>query len=96
MAENTSEAPTDTSSAAQTEVERRLESVLKHYPPVLNTAQVSELLDLNPRTVLNMAQDGRLPASRLPGARKFNFFTEDIVKTLVDASMDSQTEDPAN
>ena len=52
------------------------------YPPILTTAQVAELLDLNPRTVLNMAGDGRLPASRLPGARKFHFLLEDIIDTL--------------
>ncbi|MDH3300912.1 MAG: helix-turn-helix domain-containing protein [Acidimicrobiia bacterium] len=58
------------------------ESVRRHYPPILNTAQVAELLDLNPRTVLNMAGDGRLPASRLPGSRKFHFLLEDIIATL--------------
>lgn len=52
------------------------------YPPILNTAQVAKLLDLNPRTVLNMAGDGRLPASRLPGSRKFHFLLEEIIKTL--------------
>ena len=56
--------------------------VRRHYPPILNTAQVAELLDLNPRTVLNMAGDGRLPASRLPGSRKFHFLLEDIIATL--------------
>ncbi len=58
------------------------ESVRRNYPPILNTAQVAELLDLNPRTVLNMAGDGRLPASRLPGSRKFHFLLEDIIATL--------------
>ncbi len=58
------------------------DSVRQHYPPILNTAQVAELLDLNPRTVLNMAGDGRLPASRLPGSRKFHFLLEDIIATL--------------
>lgn len=57
-------------------------SVRAAYPPMLNTAQVAELLDLNPRTVLNMAADGRLPASRLPGSRKFHFLLEDVIKTL--------------
>jgi len=58
------------------------EAVREFYPPILNTAQVAELLDLNPRTVLNMAGDGRLPASRLPGSRKFHFLLEDIINTL--------------
>ncbi len=59
-------------------------AVREAYPPMLNTAQVAELLDLNPRTVLNMAGDGRLPASRLPGSRKFHFLLEDIITTLKD------------
>ena len=49
------------------------------YPPVLTTKQVAELLDLNPQTVQQMAKDGRLPAHRLPGARKYLFFTEDVL-----------------
>ena len=52
------------------------------YPPIVTTAQVAELLDINPRTVLMMAADGRLPASRLPGSRKFHFFLEDVLQTL--------------
>lgn len=58
------------------------DAVRKAYPPLLNTSQVAELLDLNPRTVLNMAGDGRLPASRLPGSRKFHFLLEEIIDTL--------------
>jgi excisionase family DNA binding protein len=56
--------------------------IREQYPPILTTAQVAELLDLNPRTVLLMAADGRLPASRLPGSRKFHFFLEDVLDTL--------------
>lgn len=52
------------------------------YPPIVTTAQVAELLDINPRTVLMMAADGRLPASRLPGSRKFHFFLEDVLRAL--------------
>lgn len=58
------------------------DAVRESYPPILNTSQVAELLDLNPRTILNMAGDGRLPASRLPGSRKFHFLLEDIIATL--------------
>lgn len=36
------------------------DAVRRAYPPMLSTAQVAELLDLNPRTVLAMAGDGRL------------------------------------
>jgi excisionase family DNA binding protein len=49
------------------------------YGPVLTTVQVAELLDLTPQTVQQMAKDGRLPAHRLPGARKYLFFTEDVL-----------------
>ena len=49
------------------------------YKPVLTTAQVAKLLDLNPQTVQQMAKDGRLPAHRLPGARKYLFFLEDVL-----------------
>lgn len=56
--------------------------IRREYPAILTTGQVAELLDLNPRTVLNMAADGRLPASRLPGSRKFHFFLEDILQAL--------------
>ncbi len=62
--------------------DRQLARIREQYPPILTTAQVAELLDLNPRTVLLMAGDGRLPASRLPGSRKFHFFLEDVLDTL--------------
>ena len=60
-----------------------LERIRQRYPPIVTTAQVAELLDLNVRTVLQMAADGRLPASRLPGSRKVHFFLEDILDALV-------------
>ncbi len=58
------------------------EAVRAAYPPLLNTSQVAELLDLNTRTVLAMANDGRLPASRLAESRKFHFLLEEIIGTL--------------
>lgn len=58
------------------------ERIREQYPPIITTAQVAELLDINARTVLMMAADGRLPASRLPGSRKFHFVLEDILSTL--------------
>lgn len=65
-----------------TDEEARLNSIRSQYPPILTTAQVAELLGLNVRTVMVMALDGRLPASRLPGSRKYHFFLEDVLKTL--------------
>ncbi|HUP70114.1 MAG TPA: helix-turn-helix domain-containing protein [Acidimicrobiales bacterium] len=58
------------------------ERIREQYPPIITTAQVAELLDINARTVLMMAADGRLPASRLPGSRKFHFVLEDVLGTL--------------
>lgn len=63
------------------QVLRALEQV---YPPIVTTAQVAEILDLNPRTVMLMANDGRLPASRIPGSRSYRFFLADIVQMLND------------
>lgn len=59
-----------------------LARIRAEYPPILDTAQTAELLHLNVRTVMNMANDGRLPASRLPGTRKFLFFLDDVIATL--------------
>lgn len=60
----------------------RWERLRRDYPPILDTAQVAELLGLNVRTILNMAQDGRLTASRIPGSRKFLFPLEDVISVL--------------
>ena len=62
--------------------EQHLDSIRDRYPPILTTAQVAELLGLNVRTVMVMANDGRLPASRLPGSRKYHFLLEDVLATL--------------
>jgi excisionase family DNA binding protein len=62
--------------------EQALDSIRNRYPPILTTAQVAELLGLNVRTVMVMANDGRLPASRLPGSRKYHFVLEDVLATL--------------
>jgi len=61
-----------------------LDAIRQQYPPILTTAQVAELLGLNVRTVMVMANDGRLPASRLPGSRKYHFILEDVLATLAD------------
>ncbi len=58
------------------------EAIREQYPPVLTTAQVGELLHIGARTVLAMAADGRLKASRLPGTRQYNFFREDVIRVL--------------
>jgi excisionase family DNA binding protein len=58
---------------------RRLE---ERYPPILTTAMVAEILGLNVRTVMLMAQDGRLAASRIPGSRSYRFFLADVIGIL--------------
>ncbi len=75
--------------------EERFESIRREWPPILNTAQVAQLLDLNPRTVLNMAADGRLPASGLPGSRKLHFFREDVLATLREHMLQPGESEPA-
>lgn len=72
------------------------DSLRQQYPPILNTAQVAELLDLNPRTVLVMAGDGRLPASRLKGSRKFHFVLENVIDTLKEATVGDNDHQKAN
>lgn len=59
-----------------------LRQLQDRYPPIITTAMVAEILELNVRTVLLMAQNGRLPASRLPGSRSYRFFLSDVVRML--------------
>ena len=59
-----------------------LRQLQDRYPPIVTTAMVAEILELNVRTVLLMAQDGRLPASRLPGSLSYRFFMADVVRML--------------
>lgn len=72
-------------------VDETLERMRREYPSILTTAQVAEMLDLNVRTIMSMANDGRLPASRLPGGRKFHFFLEDVIATLRENRIDPET-----
>jgi excisionase family DNA binding protein len=51
-----------------------------HY---LTLPQVAELLHVSARTVFNMTRDGRLPARRLPGTRKYLYVRQEIID-LVD------------
>ena len=55
---------------------------IRALPPVLSTEEVAELLRLNVKTVLAMARDGRLPAHRLPGARKVQYLATEVLATL--------------
>lgn len=52
------------------------------YPPILDAAQVAELLGMNVQMVRRYAREGRLPAYKLPGGRTFKFFREEIYEFL--------------
>ena len=51
----------------------------EEFPPILDTALVAELLGMNVDVVRRMAREGELPAYRLPGARSFRFFRDEII-----------------
>jgi len=53
--------------------------VTDDYPPILDAAQVAELLGMNVQMVRKMAREGRIPAYRLPGGRAFKFFRDEIL-----------------
>lgn len=76
-------------------VEATMERLRRDYPALIDTAQASELLHMNVRTILTMAGDGRLPATRLPGTRKFLFFLEDVIETLRQNMVDPEAEEDA-
>jgi excisionase family DNA binding protein len=52
------------------------------FPPILDAAQVAELLGMNVQMVRRYAREGRLPAYKLPGGRTFKFFKEEIFEFL--------------
>lgn len=51
--------------------------------PFLTLPQVADLLHVSTKTVFNMTRDGRLPARRLPGTRKYLYVRSEIME-LVD------------
>lgn len=61
-----------------------LRQLQEQYPPIISTSMVAQILGLNVRTVLLMAQDGRLPASRIPGSRSYRYYLADVVQMLDD------------
>ncbi len=48
------------------------------YPPILDAAQVAELLGMNVQMVRRYAREGRIPAYKLPGGRTFKFFRDEV------------------
>ena len=51
-------------------------------PPILDAAQVADLLGMNVQMVRRYAREGRLPAYKLPGGRTFRFFRDEIFEFL--------------
>jgi excisionase family DNA binding protein len=52
----------------------------EEFPPILDTAMAAEMLSMNVDVVRRMARDGELPAYRLPGARAFRFFRDELME----------------
>ena len=53
-------------------------------PPVMDTRQLSELLNTNEQIVRAYARDGIIPAHRLKGGRKFTFLRHEIFQWLLE------------
>ncbi len=51
----------------------------EEMPAILDTALAAELLNMNVDVVRRMAREGELPAYRLPGARSFRFFRDELM-----------------
>ena len=61
----------------------------------LTLPQVAELLHVSERTVFNMTRDGRLPARRLPGTRKYLYVRHEIIDLVDSHRTDTADPDPA-
>ncbi|MDP3983920.1 MAG: helix-turn-helix domain-containing protein [Acidimicrobiia bacterium] len=55
---------------------------VRDLPPILDAAQVADLLGMNVQMVRRYAREGRLPAYKLPGGRTFRFFRDEIFEFL--------------
>jgi excisionase family DNA binding protein len=51
---------------------------LEDFPPILDAAQVADLLGMNIQMVRRYAREGRIPAYKLPGGRTFKFFRDEV------------------
>lgn len=63
------------------------------YPPILDAAQVAELLGMNVQMVRRYAREGRLPAYKLPGGRTFKFFRDEIYEFVRSHPVTEQVEE---
>lgn len=62
------------------------------YPPILDAAQVAELLGMNVQMVRRYAREQRLPAYKLPGGRTFKFFRDEVFEFLRSHPVTAETE----
>ena len=53
-----------------------------NLPPILDAAQVADLLGMNVQMVRRYARQGRLPAYKIPGGRKIKFFRDEVFEFL--------------
>lgn len=56
--------------------------VSEDLPPILDAAQVADLLGMNVQMVRRYAREGRLPAYKLPGGRTFKFFRDEVFEFI--------------
>lgn len=61
-------------------------------PPILDAAQVAELLGMNVQMVRKYAREARIPAYRLPGGRSFKFFRDEIFDFLKSHPVEADAE----
>ncbi len=54
-------------------------SPAEQYPPILTTAQASELLSVHVEYLRKMVREGRIPAHRFPGGREIRFLRDELV-----------------
>lgn len=73
---------TRNASSSVTKPDHRALIRLPAMPPGQHSVAAATRCERNPRTVMNMANDGRLPASRIAGSRKFHYFLDDIISAL--------------
>jgi excisionase family DNA binding protein len=66
------------------------------YPPILDAAQVAELLSMNVQMVRRYAREGRLPAYKLPGGRTFKFFRDEIYDFVRSHPVSAERDDDVN
>jgi len=53
------------------------------YPPVMDSADVAEMLGLSSiKQIQQMVREGRLPARRLPGSRQYRFLRDELIEWL--------------